>query len=66
MQNAEQERLTAARTEGTPWLKWGPYRNKRQGGTVREDYSLDGDAWNSPEAIKLSGKETPHVERTAN
>jgi len=46
MQNAEQERLTESRTEGAPWTKWGPYLSERQWGTVREDYSVDGDAWN--------------------
>ncbi|GLS21103.1 glucosidase [Labrys miyagiensis] len=30
---------------GTPWRKWGPYLAERQWGTVREDYSTDGDAW---------------------
>ena len=43
--NAEQKRLAEART-GTPWKKWGPYLSERQWGTVREDYSADGDAWN--------------------
>ncbi len=28
-----------------PWKKWGPYLSERQWGTVREDYSEDGDAW---------------------
>ncbi|MXV37408.1 glucosidase [Flavobacteriaceae bacterium Ap0902] len=28
------------------WLKWGPYLSERQWGTVREDYSANGDAWN--------------------
>ena len=28
-----------------PWKKWGPYLSERQWGTVREDYSADGDAW---------------------
>jgi hypothetical protein len=46
MQNAEQERLTEARAERIPWAKWGPYLSERQWGTVREDYSSDGDAWN--------------------
>ncbi|HEV7511810.1 MAG TPA: hypothetical protein VGO27_08925 [Candidatus Acidoferrum sp.] len=45
-QNAENERLEAARTEKTPWRKWGPYLSERQWGTVREDYSESGDAWN--------------------
>ena len=28
------------------WYRWGPYVSERQWGTVREDYSADGDAWN--------------------
>ncbi len=43
---AEQKRLNIAREEGVPWKKWGPYLSERQWGTVREDYSTDGDAWN--------------------
>ena len=43
---SEQERLTVAREEGVPWRKWGPYLCERQWGTVREDYSATGDAWN--------------------
>jgi hypothetical protein len=43
---AERQRLAEAR-EGLPWRKWGPYLSERQWGTVREDYSEDGDAWNS-------------------
>ena len=31
--------------DNTPWKKWGPYLSERQWGTVREDYSADGDAW---------------------
>jgi hypothetical protein len=42
----EQQRLNEAREAGTPWKKWGPYLSERQWGTVREDYSEDGDAWN--------------------
>ncbi|HEY2994547.1 MAG TPA: glucosidase [Methylomirabilota bacterium] len=45
--NAEQERLEEARTKDIPWRKWGPYLSERQWGTVREDYSDSGDAWNS-------------------
>ena len=30
---------------GIPWKKWGPYLSERQWGTVREDYSNDGNAW---------------------
>ena len=44
--NAEQSRLDDARTKKTPWKKWGPYLSERQWGTVREDYSESGDAWN--------------------
>jgi Mannosylglycerate hydrolase MGH1-like glycoside hydrolase domain len=43
--NAEQQRLEAARNPATPWKKWGPYLSERQWGTVREDYSDDGNAW---------------------
>ena len=43
--NEEQKRLDEART-GAPWRKWGPYLSERQWGTVREDYSESGDAWN--------------------
>ena len=43
---AEQKRLNDAREEGIPWKKWGPYLSERQWGTVREDYSQDGNAWN--------------------
>ncbi len=41
----EQKRLNAARESGVPWKKWGPYLSERQWGTVREDYSADGNAW---------------------
>jgi len=40
----ESKRLEQAR-EGTAWRKWGPYLSERQWGTVREDYSKDGNAW---------------------
>ena len=46
VQVAEQQRLNSAREEGVPWKKWGPYLSERQWGTVREDYSDNGDAWN--------------------
>jgi len=42
----EQKRLNEARENGVPWKKWGPYLSERQWGTVREDYSSDGNAWN--------------------
>jgi hypothetical protein len=44
--NAEQVRLEEARTNKAQWKKWGPYLSERQWGTVREDYSETGDAWN--------------------
>jgi hypothetical protein len=44
--NAEQIRLEEAREQKTTWKKWGPYLSERQWGTVREDYSEGGDAWN--------------------
>ena len=43
--DAERRRLEE-RSEETPWQKWGPYLSERQWGTVREDYSDNGDAWN--------------------
>jgi hypothetical protein len=43
---AEQTRLNDARETQVPWKKWGPYLSERQWGTVREDYSENGDAWN--------------------
>jgi len=43
--NAEQTRLHEARSQGVNWKKWGPYLSERQWGTVREDYSDDGNAW---------------------
>jgi len=42
----EQKRLTDSRELSIPWKKWGPYLSERQWGTVREDYSEGGDAWN--------------------
>ncbi len=41
----EQRRLNEGREKGIPWKKWGPYLSERQWGTVREDYSQDGNAW---------------------
>ncbi len=46
MLTAEQQRLDDARHEKFQWKKWGPYLSERQWGTVREDYSEAGDAWN--------------------
>jgi hypothetical protein len=45
VQTTEQKRLNDARETGIPWKKWGPYLSERQWGTVREDYSHDGNAW---------------------
>ncbi len=44
--NEEAKRLKAAHTKKIPWKKWGPYLSERQWGTVREDFSENGDAWN--------------------
>ncbi len=41
--SAEHDRLHEA---GTSWKRWGPYLSARAWGTVREDYSANGDAWN--------------------
>ena len=41
----EARRLEEIRSAGVPWKKWGPYLSERQWGTVREDYSHDGNAW---------------------
>jgi hypothetical protein len=43
--NAEQRRLLEARKGTAAWKKWGPYLSERQWGTVREDDSLTGNAW---------------------
>jgi hypothetical protein len=42
----EAARLQEARDGVQVWRKWGPYLSERQWGTVREDYSDSGDAWN--------------------
>jgi hypothetical protein len=43
--NAEQARLEAQRQGRENWRLWGPYLSERAWGTVREDYSADGSAW---------------------
>ncbi len=43
--SAERLRLDDARVWDSPWRKWGPYLSERQWGTVREDYSPHGNAW---------------------
>src|SRR5437764_2022933 len=46
MPSKEQERLREPyKTSVAPWRKWGPYVSERAWGTVREDYSENGDAW---------------------
>ena len=42
---AEHKRLEQKRNGTADWLAWGPYLSERQWGTVREDYSASGDAW---------------------
>ncbi|MDQ6670508.1 MAG: glucosidase, partial [Chloroflexota bacterium] len=42
---AERRRLTDSHKHQVPWWRWGPYLSERQWGTVREDYSANGDAW---------------------
>lgn len=44
--NPERDRLDEADARRQAWRKWGPYVSERQWGTVREDYSATGDAWN--------------------
>ena len=43
--NSEQRRLEEVRLRKMAWKRWGPYLSERQWGTVREDYSDDGNAW---------------------
>jgi Mannosylglycerate hydrolase MGH1-like glycoside hydrolase domain len=43
--HTEQDRLQETRDNKAPWKKWGPYLSERQWGTVREDYSEGGNAW---------------------
>ena len=42
----EQLRLDQDARREQNWKRWGPYLSERQWGTVREDYSANGDAWN--------------------
>lgn len=44
--NAEEKRLQESASRQVHWERWGPYLSARQWGTVREDYSPNGDAWN--------------------
>src|SRR4051794_11026799 len=45
-ESAEHERLREAAEGAGAWKRWGPYLSERAWGTVREDYSPGGDAWN--------------------
>src|SRR5438552_15874455 len=45
MSDTEQNRLQEAHENGQAWSRWGPYLSERQWGTVREDYSPGGTAW---------------------
>ena len=45
--DAEALRLADAGTPQRSWKEWGPYLSERAWGTVREDYSANGDAWNA-------------------
>jgi hypothetical protein len=45
--NPETERILALERREAHWRRWGPYLSGRQWGTVREDYSADGNAWDS-------------------
>lgn len=47
IQTAEVRRLSENRDRTAYWRRWGTYLSERQWGTVREDYSEDGEAWNS-------------------
>jgi hypothetical protein len=43
--SSEELRLRESRERTAHWKRWGPYVSERAWGTVREDYSADGDAW---------------------
>ncbi len=45
-QPEEHKRLDATNHREADWKNWGPYVSERAWGTVREDYSANGDAWN--------------------
>ena len=46
-ETSEALRLKESHDHHIPWKKWGPYLSERAWGTVREDYSANGDAWNN-------------------
>jgi hypothetical protein len=60
---AEQERvagfgrLELGLRQASDWYLWGPYLSGRQWGTVREDYSADGEAWGGPWPVPVSGRD---------
>ena len=45
LSNPEADRLRVVTDDSHGWRRWGPYLSDRAWGTVREDYSADGDAW---------------------
>jgi hypothetical protein len=45
-ETAEAVRLREDESRVKNWKRWGPYLSEREWGTVREDYSADGDCWN--------------------
>ena len=47
MPDPESQRLAAAASGAQPWKRWGSYLSERQWGTVREDYSANGDTWSA-------------------
>jgi hypothetical protein len=55
----EQKRLTEGREAQVAWKKWGPYLSERQWGTVREDCSSDGNAW---DLYKYPQREYPYAD----
>src|SRR5439155_13361766 len=62
-QNAEQQRLHEGKAGHQDWKRWGPYLSERQWGTVREDYSPHGNAWEhfrtiTPEVGPIAGVRT--------
>jgi hypothetical protein len=60
---AEQRRLIEDRDKKKNWRKWGPYLTERQWGTVREDYSPYGNAWEFVHTMLRGVKPTAGVKR---
>ena len=54
--NPEQTRLAEDARREKNWKRWGPYLSERQWGTVREDYSADGESWNSFTREQAAGR----------